>query len=77
MNSENMMYIKQTEDVPTILANLMAAGWNETQIAQLARRRATYSQTSDELNAVVSYSKTEQNRMAFMRWLYSVGRMTS
>jgi hypothetical protein len=77
MSNEKMIYVEQTDDITTELAKLIAVGWSETQIARLARIRATYSQTSDELNAGVLQSKTEQNRMAFARWLYSVGRMTS
>lgn len=78
MESEKTVYEEKAEDVTLELARLVAAGWNERQIARLARLRAIYAQTSDEVEvAIVTPLTPDENKLAFVRWLYSSGRLES
>ena len=78
MESEKTLYTEQTDDVTLELARLVAAGWNERQIARLARLRATYSHTSDEVSVEVAAPlNPDSDKLTFMRWLYNSGRIES
>src|SRR4051812_45381439 len=69
METEKCAYTAQTNNVMNELASLVENGWNEQQIARLARLRATYRCTTDTLakEAVNFLSKTDQQHLIFMR----------
>lgn len=76
MGNENTLYQAEAKDSTTELARLLESGLNERQIARMVRLRATYSHTSDDLDQS-KFSKTEENGLAFMRWLRDTGRLES
>ena len=79
METYNKPDTAQPGDITVELTGLVEAGWNEQQIARLARLRATYSTTSDGLAGVPANSLTraEQQHLAFTSWLYHHGRLVS
>ncbi|HEX2916123.1 MAG TPA: hypothetical protein VH186_35515 [Chloroflexia bacterium] len=76
MGMENTSYA-EGNDVTTQLAKLVDAGWNEAQIAKMARMRASYGQTRDIPREELpeELSTEDQNHLEFIRWLHQNGRI--
>ncbi len=81
METEETSCTEQAPDITNDLANLIAAGWTEAQIARMARQRALYSRDNDTLTQQsepkVTLSATEQQHLSFVRWLYTSGRLAA
>ena len=76
MNSENTTPSSPEVDVTVELARLVDAGWDESQIAIFARRRATYGLTPDDPESVpAKVTAADRNRLEFARWLVQNGRL--
>jgi hypothetical protein len=76
MNSENTTPYTPESDVTVELARLIDAGWDESQIAMFARRRATYGLTPEDPESVpTKVTAAEKQRLEFARWLYQNGRL--
>ncbi len=76
MNNENTAPYTPEGDVTVELARLIDAGWDETQIAMFARRRATYGLSPEDPESVpTKVSIAEKQRLEFARWLYQNGRL--
>ncbi len=76
MNNENTAPYTPEGDVTVELARLIDAGWDETQIAMFARRRATYGLSPEDPESVpTKVSAAAKQRLEFARWLYQNGRL--
>ncbi len=68
----------QTVDVTHELSILVKLGWNERQIAGLARMRASYRKNQDCINVPPMFlNKDEQKHLTFVRWMYEANRLKS
>ncbi|MDB5079545.1 MAG: hypothetical protein JWP00_1469 [Chloroflexi bacterium] len=78
MTNENTSSPTPEVDVTVELARLVDAGWDEAQIAQFARRRATYGMSAEDPEcAPTKVSSAERLRLEFARWLYQNGRISA
>ena len=76
METENITCTVQERDITELLSSMIEAGWTEHQIVRFARMRATYANATVE-SKKLDTANIEQNRLAFVSWLYSQGRLVS
>lgn len=78
MEAPKSDYAGKNVDITHELSNLVTLGWNERQIARLARMRAGYRQNGDRVNVPpVLLNQDEHKHLTFVRWLYEADRLKS
>lgn len=79
MENEKIEKKGQTPDLTLQLANLVAAGWSEPEIMDLARERAKYARVRLHFPGDLppGLSPAALDRLLFMRWLYQAGTVKS
>jgi hypothetical protein len=76
ITDQEVIDVKQANELPNQLAELIILGWTEAQIIRLAQMRGKYHSNFDDYTITPSRQMiVEQKRLVFARWLYRSGRL--